>query len=148
MNSKYNNSILQYSTLIFCLSIFSFFFLLPVELYGSTISCDPSNLTNCDKDEKSSSPSSSSTAVENNVKSDNTETPLVLPDISPTEKDLGTPTANPGPDDASNIDSGDNNDDSGDQDTNRDDKKESEQGSGNNEDKSSDDDEHSLIPFP
>jgi hypothetical protein len=104
-------------------------------------------LTNCENDEKSSLPSSS-TAAEDNAKSDNTGTPLVLPDISPTEKDLGTPTANPDPDDASNTDSGNNNDDSGDQDTNRDDRKESEQGSGNNEDTSIDDNEHSLIPFP
>ena len=91
MNSKYNNSILQYSVLVFGLSILSLFFLLPTELYGITISCGPSNLTNCDDDENTSPPSSS-IATEDDTQSDNTRTPLVLPDISPTVGDLDTHT--------------------------------------------------------
>jgi hypothetical protein len=143
MSAKYNNSLLHHSMLIFGLPTFSLFFLivylLPIELYGSTLPCDPSNLTNCD--EKTSSPSSSSAAGDD-TQSDIAGTPLVLPDISPTDKDLGTTTT--GTDlDVSDPDLGnDNNDDSGDVNTNRDSEEE------NDEDESSDDDEHSLIPFP
>jgi hypothetical protein len=150
MSAKYNNSFLHHSMLIFGLPTFSLFFLivylLPIELYGSTLLCDPSNLTNCD--EKTSSPSSSSAAGDD-TQSDIAGTPLVLPDISPTDKDLGTPTT--GTDlDVSDPDLGnDNNDDSGDVNTNRDSEEENDEDSGNNEDESSDDDdEHSLIPFP
>jgi hypothetical protein len=149
MSAKYNNSLLHYSMLIFGLPTFSLFFLivylLPIELYGSTLLCDPSNLTNCD--EKTSSPSSSGAAGDD-TQSDIAGTPLVLPDISPTDKDLGTPTT--GTDlDVSDPDLGNNNnDDSGDVNTNRDSEEENDEDSGNNEDESSDDDEHSLIPFP
>ena len=49
--------------------------------------CDQSlNLTNCD--ERSSSSSTSDTETTDNSQSDNTETPLIIPDISPTSKDL------------------------------------------------------------
>ena len=62
--------------------------LLPVQLYGSTILCDPSlNSTNCD-DRSSLSSSTSDTETTDNSQSDNTETPLIIPDISPTDKDL------------------------------------------------------------
>jgi hypothetical protein len=148
MSAKYNNSFLHHSMLIFGLPTFSLFFLivylLPIELYGSTLPCDPSNLTNCD--EKTSSPSSSSAAGD--TQSDIAGTPLVLPDISLTDKDLGTTTT--GTDlDVSDPDLGnDNNDDSGDVNTNRDSEEENDEDSGNNEDESSGDDEPSLIPFP
>jgi hypothetical protein len=65
--------------------------LLPVQLYGSTILCDPSlNSTNCD--ERSSSSSTSDTTTIDNSRSNNIETPLIIPDISPTDKDLGDAT--------------------------------------------------------
>lgn len=149
MRSKCYNDGLHHSMFIFGLSAFSLFSLivclLPAELYGSTLSCDPSNLTNCD--EKTPSPSSSSAAGVD-TQSDTAGTPLVLPDIAPTDKDLGTPTT--GTDlDRSDTDSGnDNNDDSRDDNTNRDSEKENDEDSGNNEDESSGDDEYSLIPFP
>lgn len=73
----------RHSVLIFGLSTFSLFFLfmnlLSTELYGSAFPCDPSNLTNCDEKK----PSSSTTAGDD-TQSDNTRTPLVLPDVSPT----------------------------------------------------------------
>lgn len=149
MSAKHYNSLLHHSMLIFGLPTFSLFFLivylLPIELYGSTLPCDPSNLTNCD--EKTSSPSSSSAAGDD-TQSDIAGTPLVLPDISPTDKDLGTQTT--GTDlDVSDPDLGnDNNDDSGDVNINRDSEEENDEDSGNNEDESSGDDEYSLIPFP
>ena len=158
MSPKYNNCTFHHSILIVGLSAFLLFFILPTELYGSTIPCDPStNLTNstsCDEktsspssstadrvddDEKTSSPSSSSA-----VGDENTGTTLVLPDISPTDKDLGTGTDL----DASDTDSGNNNnDDSGGDDT-RESEEENNDDSGNNEDESSGDDASSLIPFP
>ncbi|MGB8641107.1 MAG: hypothetical protein WCD28_02390 [Nitrososphaeraceae archaeon] len=53
--------------------------------------CDPSlNLTrptNCDE-RSSLSSSPSDTETTDNSQSDNTETPLIIPDISPTNKDL------------------------------------------------------------
>jgi hypothetical protein len=150
MRPKCYNDGLHHSMFIFSLSAFSIFSLivclLPAELYGSTLPCDPSNLTNCD--EKTPSPSSSSAAGDD-TQSDTAGTPLVLPDIAPTDKDLGTPTT--GTDlDRSDTDSGnDNNDDSGDDNTNRDSEEENDdEDSGNNEDESSGDDEYSLIPFP
>lgn len=59
-----------------------------VQVYGSsTISCNHSlnltNLTNCD-DERSSMMDTATT--------DNTETFLIIPDISPTDEDLGDAT--------------------------------------------------------
>lgn len=150
MSPEYRNGRLQCSMFIFVLSVlstFSLFFLtvIPTELYGSTLPCDPSNLTNCD-DERSLPSSSSATG--DDTKSDTAGIPLVLPDISPTDKDLGTPTT--GTDlDRSDTDSGnDNNDDSGDDNTNRDGEEVNDEDSGNNEDESSGDIEHSLIPFP
>jgi hypothetical protein len=149
MRSKCYNDGLHHSMFIFGLSAFSLFSLivclLPAELYGSSLPCDPSNLTNCD--EKTLSPSSSS-AAELDTQSDTAGTPLVLPDIAPTDKDLGTPTTDTDLD-RSDPDSGnDNNDDSRDDNTNRDSEGENDEDSGNNEDESSGDDEHSLIPFP
>ena len=76
------------NSVLFIFSLFLIVRLLsPVQLYGSTILCDPSlNLTNCD--ERSSLLSSTSdTETTDNSQSDNTETPLIIPDIS-TSKDL------------------------------------------------------------
>ena len=83
------------NSVLFIFSLFLIVCLLsPVQLYGSTILCDPSfnltNLTNCD--EESPSSSTSDTETTDNSQSDNTETPLIIPDISPTDKDLDDAT--------------------------------------------------------
>ena len=133
------------------LFIFSLFLiiclLLPVQLYGSTILCDPSlNSTNCG--ERSSSLSSTSdTTTKDNSRSDNTETPLIIPDISPTSKDLDDAMTEG---DLSTIDTDVNNDNDDSEnsvdensDTDRDDDKDS-----SNSEGGSSDNEPSLIPFP
>jgi hypothetical protein len=147
MSLKCHNGILDHVVLIFGLFTFSLFFLvvylLPIEVYGSTLPCDPSNLTNCDE---KTSLMSSNTAAGDNTQSDSAGTPLVLPDISPTTNDLGNPTTNTDPD-TSDTDSVNNNNDD---DTDRDNEGENDEDSGNSDDESSggSDDGHSLIPFP
>ena len=137
---------------IFSLSILIACLLLPVQLYGSTILCDQSlNLTNCD--ERSSSSSTSDTTTIDNSRSDNTETPLIIPDISPTSKDLDDAmtdedrgTTDP---DVNNDNDNDNDNDDPENridensDTDRDDDKDS-----SNSEGGSSDNEPSLIPFP
>ena len=126
------------SFLILCL-------LLPVQLYGSTILCDPSlNLTNCD--ERSSLSSTSDTTTIDNSQSDNTETPLIIPDISPTSNDLDDATTD-GDLGTTDTDVNNDNDDSDNSidensDTDRD------EDSSNSEGGSSDNEQPSLIPFP
>ena len=133
MSLKCHNGILDHVVLIFGLFTFSLFFLvvylLPIEVYGSTLPCDSSNLTNCD--EKTSS-ASSNTAAGDNTQSDSAGTPLVLPDISPSTKDLGNPTTNTDPD-TSDTDSVNNNNDD---DTDRDNEGENDEDSGNSDDES------------
>ena len=77
------------NSVLFIFSLFLIVRLLsPVQLYGSTILCDPSlNLTNCDERSSLLSSTSDTTTIDNS-RSDNTETPLIIPDISPTSKDL------------------------------------------------------------
>ena len=132
------------NSVLFIFSLFLIVGLLPpVQLYGSTTLCDPSfnltNLTNCD--EESPSSSTSDTETTDNLQSDNTETPLIIPDISPTSKDLddamtdgdlGT-TDTDATDDVSDDDNSENQDVDSD--------------SSNSEGGSSDN-EPSLIPFP
>lgn len=135
------STVLKSVLFIFSLSILIACLLLPVQLYGSTILCDPSlNLTNCD--ERSSSSSTSDTTTIDNSRSDNTETPLIIPDISPTGKDLedattdgdlGTTVTDTTNDDDDDDDDDENPDNNGD--------------SSNSEDGSSGS-ETSLIPFP
>ena len=119
----------------------------PVQLYGSTILCDLSlNLTrptNCDE---GSSSSSSTLDIEttDSSQSDNTVTPLIIPDILPTDKDLGGATTDGDlgttVTDAINDDNdGNDNDNSENQDVDSD--------SSSSEDGSSDSGT-SLIPFP
>ena len=116
----------------------------PVQLYGSPILCDPSlnltRLTNCD--EESPSPSTSDPGIIDNSQSDNTETPLIIPDISPTDKDLGDPATDGDlgttvTDATDDDDNGNGNSENQDVDSD----------SSNSEDGSSDS-ETSLIPFP
>jgi hypothetical protein len=132
------------NSVLFIFSLFLIVGLLPpVQLYGSTTLCAPSfnltNLTNCD--EESPSSSTSDTETTDNLQSDNTETPLIIPDISPTSKDLddamtdgdlGT-TDTDATDDVSDDDNSENQDVDSD--------------SSNSEGGSSDN-EPSLIPFP
>jgi hypothetical protein len=104
--------------------------------------CHPSlnltNLTNCD--ERSSSSSIADTETTDNLQPENTETPLIIPDISPTGKDLEDATTDGDRDttvtDATNDDNDDNSENP---DTDRD--------SSSNEGESSDS-KTSLIPFP
>ena len=138
------------NSVLFIFSLFLIVGLLPpVQLYGSTTLCDPSfnltNLTNCD--EESPSSSTSDPGIIDNSRSDSTETPLIIPDISPTDKDLedattegdlGT-TVTDATDDVNNDDNDDDNDDSENPDADSD--------SSNSEGGSSDS-KTSLIPFP
>ena len=91
------------------------------------------------------------------TQSDNAGTLLVLPDISPTAKDLGNPTTNTDPDtsDTDSVNNNNDDDNSGnsadnDDDTNRDNEEENGEDSGNSDDESSggSNDGHSLVPFP
>jgi hypothetical protein len=131
---------------IFSLSILITCLLLPVQLYGSTILCDQSlNLTNCD--ERSSSSSTSDTTIIDNSRSDNTETPLIIPDISPTDKDLEDATTDGDrgttDTDVNNDNDNDNDDSENSIDENSDDDRDSSDSEGG-----SSDNEPSLIPFP
>ena len=129
------------SFLILCL-------LLPVQLYGSTILCDPSlNLTNCDK--KSSSTSAFDTTTIDNSRSDNTETPLIIPDILPTSKDLDDAMTDGdlGTTDTDVNNDNDNDDSENSIDENSDTDRDDDEDSSNSEGGSSDN-EPSLIPFP
>ena len=144
------STVLKFVLFIFSLSILIACLLPPVQLYGSTILCDPSlNLTNCD--ERSSSSSISDTTTIDNSRSDNTETPLIIPDISPTSKDLddamtdgdrGTTDTDVNNDNDNDNDDSENSIDEN-SDTDRDDDKDS-----SNSEGGSSDNEPSLIPFP
>jgi hypothetical protein len=136
------------NSVLFIFSLFLIVRLLsPVQLYGSTTLCDPSfnltNLTNCD--EESPSSSTSDTETTDNSQSDNTETPLIIPDISPTNKDLEDETTDGDrgttvPDATHEVsDDNDDNDNSENLDADSD--------SSNSEGGSSDS-KTSLIPFP
>jgi hypothetical protein len=123
--------------------------LLPAhQLFGSTIFCDPSNQTNCN-DQRSVS--NSGTEVTDNLQTDNTEAPIIIPDISPTDKDLGDASTSDDLDgtdtDVTNEDNDITDDDSeNNMDRNSDGNKDT-----NSDDESDDDDnddQPSLIPFP
>ena len=144
------STVLKSVSFIFILSILIACLLLPVQLYGSTILCDPSlNLTNCN--ERSSPSSSTSDTETTNSQSDNTETPLIIPDISPTSKDLddvmtegdlGTTDTDVNNDNDNDNDDSENSIDEN-SDTDRDDDKDS-----SNSEGGSSDNEPSFIPFP
>lgn len=123
--------------------------LLPAhQLYGSTILCDPSNQTNCNEQR---SVSNSGTEVTDNLQSDNTETPIIIPDILPTDEDLGDTAI------SDDLDGTDTEVTSNDNDNTNDDSENNIDGnSDGNEDSDSDDesdddnnnDQPSQIPFP
>jgi hypothetical protein len=151
MNLKYEydvvsrNSVLIFG-LFFMFSLFLIVCLLPTQLYGSTISCDPpANLTNC-MEASTSSSSASNTGTTGNSRSDDTLIPLTLPDISPRDEDLhGAMTdENLDTSEAENTDNPRQNLDAD---------GENERESNNNMDSSNsadepDDDGPSLLPFP
>ena len=116
----------------------------------SSILCNPSNQSYCN-DQRSVS--NSGTEVTDKLQPDNTETPIIIPDISPTDEDLGdTATSNDldGTDTEITRDNGNTDDDSednidrnseGNEDPNRDDESD-------HQNKDDDDPKSSLIPFP
>lgn len=123
--------------------------LLPAhQLYGSTILCDPSNQTNCNEQ---GSVSNSGTEITDNLQPDNTETPIIIPDISPTDEDLGDTAIS---DDLDGTDTEVTNNDN--DNTNDDSENNIDGNSDGNEDSDSDDepdddnnnDQPSQIPFP
>jgi len=123
--------------------------LLPAhQLYGNTILCDPSNQTNCNEQR---SVSNSGTEVTENLQPDNTETPIIIPDISPTDEDLGDIVTS---DDLDGTDTEVTNNDN--DNTNDDSENNIDGNSDGNEDSDSDDesdddnnnDQPSQIPFP
>jgi hypothetical protein len=143
------STVLKSVLFIFSLSILiACLLLLPVQLYGSTILCDQSlNLTNCDERSSSSSSTSDTTTIDNS-RSDNTETPLIIPDISPTNKDLEDETTDGDrgttvPDATDEV--SDDNDDNDDNDNSE--NLDADSDSSNSEGGSSDS-KTSLIPFP
>ena len=136
------------------LFIFSLFLmiclLLPVQLYGSTILCEPSlNLTSCE----SSSSSISDTKTINNSRPEKTETPLIIPDNLPTAKDLDDETNGGGlgtttHTGATNDHDNNHNDDSENSiDENPDTDRDNDKDSRNSGDRYCDD-EPSSVPFP
>ena len=127
------------NSVLFIFSLFLIVCLLsPVQLYGSTILCDPSlNLTNCDERSSLLSSTSDTTTIDNS-RSDNTETPLIIPDILPTSKDLDDAMTD-GDLGTTDTDATNDDDDSENQDVDSD--------SSNSEGGSSDS-KTSLIPFP
>jgi hypothetical protein len=139
------------NSVLFIFSLFLIVCLLsPVQLYGSTILCDPSlNLTrptNCDE-RSSLSSSTSDTETTDNSQSDNTETPLIIPDISPTNKDLEDETTD-GDRGTTVPDANDEvNDDNDNDDNDNSENLDADSDSSNSEGGSSDS-KTSLIPFP
>ena len=121
------------------------------QLYGSTILCDRSNQTNCG-DQRSVS--NSGTEVTDNLQLDNSEAPIIIPDISPTDKDLGDTLTSDDSDgmdsDTTTDDDNDNTDD--DSGTSIDGNSDGNEDSDSDDDESDDDDDNddqpSLIPFP
>jgi hypothetical protein len=109
--------------------------------HGSTISCNPSSLTKYDDDDEiiSLSLSSNPAATGGGTQSGNIDTPLVLPDISPTAQDLGTPTTDT---DLSDTDSGNNNANSDDPENSAD----SDDANRDNEQENDDDEDYSHRP--
>lgn len=127
--------------------------LIPTQIYGSTLSCvPPANLTNCE-DQSTASPTDAS---------EPSETPLVLPDISPDSEDLSESTISEenlaangldldqdtfsdgnevDRDEARNIDTDEDN-----QNSDNDDDESTD--SGDRKIRSSDDSGPSLLPFP
>ena len=114
----------------------------------STILCDPSNQTNCN-DQRSVS--NAGTEVIDNLQPDNTETPIIIPDISPTDDDLGdtsTSDDSDGMDTEVTNDENDNTDDDSENNIDRNSDGNEDSDSDDESDDDDNDDQSSLIPFP
>jgi hypothetical protein len=122
------------------------FLMLSNQLYASTIPCDTSvnltNLTNCNERSSSSSKPDSI----NDMRSDATQTPAILPDISPTEEDLNDPESDSNENDRGATTSTSTSTDSSDYDTNNADDGETNDQDAN--DKNDSGDGPTMIPFP
>ena len=116
-------------------------------LWKGTILCDPSNQTNCNDQRLVSN---SGTEVTDNLQPDNTETPIIIPDISPTGENLGdTSTSNDLDEtdtDVTNDDNDNTNDDSENSMDGNSDGNEDSDGDGESNDDDNDD-QPSVIPF-
>lgn len=125
---------------LFFLLVIGLMMLLPAhQLYGSSILCDPSNQTNCNDQRSVSNPG---TEVTDKLQPDNTEAPIIIPDISPTDEDLGDAATS---DDSDGTDTGDTREN----DENTDDDSENNvDRNSDNDDESDNNDQPSLIPFP
>ena len=118
---------------------------LPIQLYGSNVSCDPTvdlaNQSNCG--ERTSSANSVS---KNKLQSNDFQEPLILPDITPTIEDLDNVERDDfkKPTDPDNIDSNveinSDNEEESEEETSEDNSEENE--------KEESGDRSSLIPFP
>ena len=118
--------------------------ILSTQLYASTVPCDSSvnltNLTNCnDTQSQDSKPGSI-----NDMRSDATQTPTIIPDISPTKEDLNDAKSDSNENDhfastSTSTDSGDNDVD------NADDEETNDREEGDGDDSG---DGPSMIPFP
>jgi hypothetical protein len=141
-----NDRSLSVITSVLPIIFFIAYLILPIQLYGSNVSCDPTaNLakqTNCG--ERSSSSVNSQSMDE--VRTNDIQAPLILPDISPTREDLDNVERNDltRPADPDDIE--------GNVETNSDDEEESEleTSDDNSEENEKEDsgDTTSLIPFP
>ena len=110
--------------------------------------CDPSNQTNCN-DQRSVS--NAGTEVIDNLQPDNTETPIIIPDISPTDDDLGdtsTSDDSDGMDTEVTNDENDNTDDDSENNIDRNSDGNEDSDSDDESDDDDNDDQSSLIPFP
>jgi hypothetical protein len=121
--------------------------LIPTQIYGSTLSCfPPANLTNC-VDQSTASPTDASAP---------SETPLVLPDISPDRDDLTASTTPEGNlaaneidrDEATNMDTDEDDQNQINDDDDDDDDDDASTDSGDRKSRSSDDSGPYLLPFP
>jgi len=117
----------------------------PTQLYGSTVSCDPTvNLTNQTNCAERSSTSNSETMDE--LRSDADETPLILPDLSPTREDLNNVERD------ANVKTTDSDGIENDVEANYDDEEKGEEETSDNDLEEKDGEESSdtssLIPFP
>jgi hypothetical protein len=135
---------------LFFFLIVGLMMLLPAhQLYGSTILCGPSNQTNCNEQR---SVSNSGTEVTDNLQPDNAEIPIIIPDISPTDEDLGDTATS----DLDGTDTEVTNNDNDNDNTNDDSENNIDGNSNGNEDSDSDDesdddnnnDQPLQIPFP
>ena len=141
-----NDRSLSVITSVLPIIFFIAYLILPIQLYGSNVSCDPTaNLakqTNCG--ERSSSSVNSQSMDE--VRTNDIQAPLILPDISPTREDLdsveGDDSMKPSVPDSieSNDESDSDNEEQSEEETSDDDSEEN-----RNEESS---DKSSSIPFP